>query len=244
MIFLITDFGIEGPYVGQMRRVILERTPSVPVIDLISDAPLCNPRATAYLLGAYTGGYPPGTVFLSVVDPGVGSAPRVPVAVRCDARWYVGPDNGLFEIVRRRATLAETFRIEHSSEELSATFHGRDLYAPVAAELACGDESRLRLSQALRFADWPDDLAEVIYIDHFGNAMTGVRASQVAAEAVVEAKGQRLRRARTFGAVAPGEAFWYENANGLLEIAVNRGCAHRELSLQIGDRVTVACEDQ
>ncbi len=244
MILLITDFGIEGPYIGQMRRVILERAPSVAVIDLISDAPMCNPRATAYLLGAYTGGYPSGTVFLSVVDPGVGSGASVPVAVRCDARWYVGPDNGLFEIVRRRATVAETFRIEYCSEELSASFHGRDLYAPVAAGLACGDESGLAAAQALRFFDWPDDLAEVIYIDHFGNAMTGVRASQMPAEAVVEASGRRLRRGRTFGAVASGEAFWYGNANGLLEIAVNRGRADRELSLQVGDRVTMTWQAQ
>ncbi|MGQ0657289.1 MAG: SAM hydrolase/SAM-dependent halogenase family protein [Chromatiales bacterium] len=238
MIVLITDFGLEGPYVGQLQRVFLEQAPSVPVINLLADAPTCNPRATSYLLDAYTAGYAAGTVFLCIVDPGVGSGRHAPVAVNRTDCWYVGPDNGLFEIVRRRAPDSQTFRIEWRPPHLSASFHGRDLYAPVAARLASGDRSGLSPSQPLRFPEWPDDLPEVIYVDHYGNAMTGVRAAKVAIDTTtVELRGRRLRHAHTFAEVAQAEAFWYENSNGLLEIAANRGRADVTLSLRIGDQL-------
>ncbi|HZD26702.1 MAG TPA: SAM-dependent chlorinase/fluorinase, partial [Alphaproteobacteria bacterium] len=136
MIVLFTDFGREGPYMGQMRAVLARRAPGVPVIDLIADVPAWDVRAGAYLLPAYAAEFPAGTVFLCVVDPGVGSA-RQPMALKADGRWYVGPDNGLFELVARRAAAARGWRIDWRPDRpLSASFHGRDLFAPVAADLA------------------------------------------------------------------------------------------------------------
>lgn len=237
MIVLMTDFGAEGPYVGQLMRVFHEQAAGEPVVTLFADAPVWNPMASAYLLPPYAKGFPAGTVFTCVVDPGVGAHIHAPVAVRCDARWFVGPDNGLFELVRRRARDVRNFRIAWRPPELSASFHGRDLYAPTAARLVRGNQEGLEPADALRFEDWPDDLAEVIYIDHYGNAMTGLRASHLDRRADLLVGTLRLRPAHAFAAVARGEAFWYGNSNGLVEIAVNQGRAADLLRIAIGDAV-------
>jgi S-adenosyl-L-methionine hydrolase (adenosine-forming) len=241
MIVLFTDFGLHGPYTGQMKAVLQQMAPGTPVIDLFADAPTGNPRASAYLLAAYAVWFPAGTVFLAVVDPGVGGT-RPAVIVKADGRWYVGPGNGLFELVQRRAAEALSFDITWRPERLSASFHGRDLFAPVAAMLARGDPppGRQRTDGADRRADWPDDLGEVVYIDHFGNAMTGLRAVTLPSDARLAAANRVLERARTFGDLRPGTAFWYENSNGLAEIAVNQGRADLDLGLAIGSPVEVA----
>jgi S-adenosylmethionine hydrolase len=244
MILLFTDFGLAGPYHGQMKAVLVQGAPAVPVIDLCADAPSHDARAAAYLLAAYAPStaplYPAGTVFLCVVDPGVGGA-RLPLVLEADGRWYVGPDNGLLEIVRRRAAAARMWEITWRPRRLSASFHGRDLFAPVAAMLARGDPPPgAALPAGPRVgADWPDDLARVIYLDRFGNAMTGLRAGLLPDGARLLAAGRALTRARTFGEVPPGTAMWYENANGLAEIAVNHGRADATLGLAIGTPVTV-----
>jgi len=128
MIALFTDFGLLGPYTGQMKAVLCLAASDVAVIDLFADAPAGDPKASAYLLAAYTAWFPAGTVFLCVVDPGVGGT-RPAVIVEADDRWYVGPGNGLFELVLRRASMARRWDIEWKPERLSASFHGRDLFA-------------------------------------------------------------------------------------------------------------------
>jgi hypothetical protein len=138
MIVLFTDFGLHGPYVGQMRAVLHQMAPGTPVIDLFADAPVGNPRASAYLLAAYAAWFSAGTVFLCVVDPGVGGV-RPAIILEADGKWYVGPGNGLFELVQRRAETTQSFDITWHPERLSASFHGRDLFAPVAAILARGE---------------------------------------------------------------------------------------------------------
>jgi S-adenosyl-L-methionine hydrolase (adenosine-forming) len=240
MIVLFTDFGLVGPYTGQMKAVLSEAAAGVPVIDLFADAPMGNPKAAAYLLAAYSAWFAPGTIFLSVVDPGVGGA-RAAIIVEADGRWYVGPGNGLFELVLRRATAARRWDIDWQPDRLSASFHGRDLFAPVAAMLARGEPppGNLRADDSDRRKDWPDDLAEIVYIDHFGNAMIGMRASALSHDATLSAAGRMLGKARTFGDRPHGTAFWYENSNGLAEIAVNRGRADCELGLQIGSPVAI-----
>ena len=241
MIVLFTDFGLEGPYVGQMKAVLQADAPDVPVIDLFADAPTHDPRAAAYLLPAYAAEFPADTVFLCVVDPGVGGR-RTPAMVAADGRWYVGPENGLFALVARRAHTARWWPIDWRPKRLSASFHGRDLFAPTAARLARGETPTAapQPAAALDRPDWPDDLAEIVYLDRFGNAMTGLRAAELPAEAVLEVAGRRLERARTFSDVPVGTAFWYENANGLAEIAVNRGRAADLLGLGLGSDVGIA----
>ncbi|HXZ00520.1 MAG TPA: SAM-dependent chlorinase/fluorinase [Stellaceae bacterium] len=241
MIALFTDFGLAGPYTGQVKAVLHRLAPGVPVIDLFADAPSRNPKAAAYLLAAYGAWFPAGTVFLAVVDPGVGGE-RAALLVEAEGKRYVGPDNGLFEILRRRAGAARVSEVVWRPETLSASFHGRDLFAPVAAMLARGDslQTAPRPDDVGRRADWPDDLAEIVYVDHYGNALTGLRAAALPANAALIAAGRRIPRARTFSSVAAGEAFWYENSNGLAEIAVNLGRADEALGLAIGSGVEVA----
>jgi S-adenosyl-L-methionine hydrolase (adenosine-forming) len=240
MIALFTDFGLSGPYTGQMKAVLLERAPGVPVVDLFADAPAGDSKASAYLLAAYAAWFPEGTVFLCVVDPGVGGE-RPAVIVEADRRWYVGPGNGLFELVQRRARKTQSFDITWRPKTLSASFHGRDFFAPVAAILARENNppGRPRANSADRRPDWPDDLAEIVYVDHYGNAMTGLRAATLSPGAKLALAGRMLERARTFGDRPPGAALWYENSNGLAEIAVNQGRADRELGLSIGMLVEV-----
>lgn len=240
MIVIATDFGSAGPYMGQMKAVLAREAPGVPVIDLFADLPAYGIQTSAYLLAAYVGEFPEGTVFLCVVDPGVGSERRAAV-VRADGRWYVGPDNGLFNVIAQRARNLQWWDIDWRPQKLSNSFHGRDLFAPVAARLARGDavpgqavEPASRLS-----TDWPEELAQVVYVDHFGNLMTGIRAAAVREDAELEAGARRLAHADTFSAVERGAAFWYANANGLVEIAVNQGRANEALGLGIGAPVHV-----
>lgn len=242
MIVLFTDFGLQGPYTGQMKAVLNRMAPGIPVIDLFADAPVGNPKASGYLLAAYADWFAAGSVFLCVVDPGVGGA-RPPVILDASGRWYVGPGNGLFELVERRAASPRSWDIDWKPERLSASFHGRDLFAPVAAMLARGDSppGRPRQDEAHRRTDWPDDLCEIVYIDHYGNAMTGLRAITLQHDARLVASGRVLERAGTFSDRVRGTAFWYENSNGLVEIAVNQGRADHELGLTIGVAVEVIC---
>jgi S-adenosyl-L-methionine hydrolase (adenosine-forming) len=190
MIVLFTDFGLQGPYTGQMKAVLDEMAPGVALIDLFADAPVANPKASAYLLAAYAEWFAPKTVFLCVVDPGVGSA-RPPIIVEADGRWFVGPGNGLFELVQRRATSTADWDISWKPVRLSASFHGRDLFAPVAAMLARGEPppGRPHKNGAHRRPDWPDDLFEIAYIDHYGNAMTGIRANLLPGNAKLSVAG-------------------------------------------------------
>ena len=241
MIVLFTDFGLAGPYTGQVTAVLHQGAPHIPVTSLFADAPSARPKPAAYLLAAYGPWFPAGTVLLCVVDPGVGSERRA-VVVEAEGRLYVGPDNGLFDIVMRCAADARLWEIVWRPGPLSPSFHGRDLFAPVAARLAAGasvgEVARpARDEQASR--GWPDDLAEIVYIDHYGNALTGLRGALLPPEARLVAGGRALRSAATFSAVPPGEAFWYVNSNGLAEIAVNGARADDALRLDIGSEIRI-----
>jgi len=238
MIVLFSDFGWHDPYVGQMHAAILRQDPRAVVVDLLHNVPDFDIRAGAYLLPALAASFPEKTVFVAVVDPGVGGARR-PIMLKADNRWYVGPDNGLLRLVKRRALRSETYEVLWRPQLLSASFHGRDLFAPVATHIAAGElpEHRNIALEDERTADWPDDLAQVVYIDHFGNAVTGLRAATAGDGARLRIGGLLLPRCRTFGDVAAGSAFCYENANGLLEIAVNQGSAAVQLGCGLGSPV-------
>jgi S-adenosylmethionine hydrolase len=240
MIVLFTDFGEVGPYAGQMKAVLAREAPGVDVVDLLHDAPAFQARPSAYLLAALIDVFPPETIFLCVIDPGVGGD-RAAIMVEADGRWFVGPDNGLFEIVMRRANSSAAWNITWRPEALSASFHGRDLFAPVAAMLAKGlpPPGDPVSPDMLHQTDWPDDLAEIIYIDNFGNAMTGLRARGLGTKVRLEAGGHTNERFRTFSDLPSGASFWYENSSGLAEIAVNQGRADQVLGLKIGDPVLV-----
>jgi S-adenosylmethionine hydrolase len=244
MIVLFTDFGVSGPYVGQMKAVLYRQAPNVPVVDLFADAPAFEPKLSAYLLAAYVNEFPQGSVFLCVVDPGVGSVSRRPVIVKVDEHWYVGPDNGLFNVICTRAqnpSATQWWEITWKPDKLSNSFHGRDLFAPVAAQLAMGELPACEVLNPKECIDtsWPEELTKIIYIDAFGNAMTGIRANSLGDNATLVINGNTLRRARTFSEVPPDSGFWYENSNGLVEVAVNQGRATGAFDLHVGDAVFI-----
>jgi len=240
MIVLFTDFGLGGPYTGQVNAVLQESAPGVPVIQLFADAPAGQPKPASYLLAAYAAWFPAGTVLLCVIDPGVGSARRGLIA-EAAGRFYVGPDNGLFELVLRRAASSRCWEIGWRPPALSASFHGRDLFAPVAGRLARGEAPAALASPVVPrgYPDWPDDLAEIVYIDHYGNALTGLRGESLPPNARLVAGGHPVAHAETFSSVPSGAVFWYVNSNGLVEIAVNTGRADRALGLAVGSEVTI-----
>ncbi|TWB38111.1 hypothetical protein FBZ90_113104 [Nitrospirillum pindoramense] len=280
MIFLYTDFGWSGPYVGQMRAALVARAPAgTPIIDLMHDAPAFDPLAAGRLLAAIL----PATlaalplvtipaVFLAVVDPGVGTHRR-PLAIRLSGKlgrpvWLVGPDNGLFQPVIHDTIatggLAEAWEITWRPPVLSVSFHGRDLFAPVAARVAEGRDMG-DWARPLAVDDLADDLAgaapsgergegdtvgngRILYIDGYGNGWTGLRPTgaldgSVAPDARLwvggPEGGRAVEPARTFGAVPQGAAFWYVNSSGLVEIAVNQGRADEALGFTLGSPVGV-----
>lgn len=241
-IVLFTDFGSGDLYVGQVKAVLQRLAPPIAVIDLLHDAPAFNVRASAHLLAAMVGSFGEESVFLTVVDPGVGGA-RDAVVMQADGRWYVGPDNGLLSVVGARAAKGDCWRVVWQPEPLSASFHGRDLFAPVAATLAVQGglpKAWFEHTGRLNVDFGGDDLPEIIYIDHYGNAHTGIRASGIPREARLALGESRLPFARVYAEAAEGAAFWYENSQGLVEIAVSCGSAAQRLGLSIGNAVAWA----
>ncbi|MBK1666883.1 hypothetical protein CKO28_02350 [Rhodovibrio sodomensis] len=240
MILTVTDFGVAGPYLAQMHAAALTRAPDLPVLDLVADLPAFQPIRSAYLLAALAPAFPAGSTFCCVVDPGVGSDRRA-LIVQANRQWFVGPDNGLLAMVARRDPGARTWTLDWRPERLSASFHGRDLFMPATALLATGQPVPSTPIDPGRIvgATAPPDLAEVVYIDSYGNAMTGLRADTLPADAELLAGDRRIARARTFADVAPGRALWYANSSGLAEVAVNQGRADRDLGLNVGAPVTL-----
>jgi hypothetical protein len=238
VIILFTDFGLSDPYVGQVKARLAEHAPGQMVVDLLHEVPDFNPHAGAHLLAAFAPMFPPGSVFLAVVDPGVGT-PRDAVVVLAGGHWFVGPDNGLLSVVVARHAEVKLWRITWQPEGLSATFHGRDLFALIAADIACGEfpESKLTPITKLNVEFDAGDLARVVYIDHYGNAWTGVRG--VGKDARVTAAGELFKHSESYGFVGKGEGFWVVNSVGLLELAVNRGSAAAVFGLKVGDPVQV-----
>lgn len=239
MIFLFTDFGIVGPYVGQMKAVLARRAPQATVIDLMHDAPAYGPKFAAYLLAALAEELPPDAIVLGVVDPGVGDAQRRPVVLEAAGRRFVGPDNGLFAVAALRAQDSRWWEITWRPDSLSNTFHGRDLFAPVAAMLEAGEAppgAPLDGAEAVG-TDWMNDLGEIVYIDSFGNAMTGIRSASLPTDAVLKIHDITVRNANTFSDVPKGRPIWYRNSIGLVEIAVNQNRADEVLGLLVGSHV-------
>jgi len=237
VIATFTDFSNQGPYLGQVKAVLQGLVPDTHVVDVFPDLPACNVKAAAYLLPAYVKYLMKGSICLCVVDPGVGTDRRA-LALDIDGRWYVGPDNGLFSMLIRRAEKLRSYEITWRPNRLSDSFHGRDLFAPVCGMLNEGrplkDWADELSPNSLVLPAWPEDLFEVVYIDSYGNLITGVRASAVSEDVQFAIAGHKCIYQRVFAEALPGGVFWYENANGLVEIAIAGGSAQDLLGVQTG----------
>jgi S-adenosylmethionine hydrolase len=242
MIVLFTDFGADDIYVAQVKAVLAQHTaPGTPVHDLLHSVPNFDAAAGAHLLAALQGWFRAGSVFFAVVDPGVGGA-RDAVVLEADGKAYVGPDNGLLSVVAARAAKARTWRIVWRPPTQSLSFHGRDLFAPVAAWIATGKLPKDSLQEipALSVQLGAGDLAKAVYVDHYGNVLTGLRAANVSRSAKIDVDGHQIVFARVFADVPAGGAFWYENSVGLVEIAVSGGSAAQTMRLRVGDPIRLA----
>jgi S-adenosylmethionine hydrolase len=252
IITLITDFGQADGYVGTMKGVILGICPEAALVDLSHDVRPQAVQQAAYVLSAAAPYFPAGTVHLVVVDPGVGSQRRA-IVVHTERATYVAPDNGVLELVlvqdppRLAIHLTKPpYRLPH----VSATFHGRDIFAPAAAHLAHGTDPRemgteLPLSDLVTLPNLqpqpqPDGTwsAQVLHIDRFGNLITNLRAPIPDCRVVVA--GHPINGlSRTFFDVAPGEVVAYVGSSGHLEVAVREGNAAARLGIHVGDPLRI-----
>jgi hypothetical protein len=252
LITLTTDFGLTDPFVGIMKGVIAQRAPSVHVVDVSHGVPPQDVMAGALVLRHAVPYFPRGTVHVAVVDPGVGSARR-PLCIETDTMVLVGPDNGLLSLA---APPDDVRRIIEPTEERfflgprSATFHGRDVFAPVAAAIASGTplealgptrDDLVRLTMPAAVREGRGLRGTIIYVDHFGNLVTSLPASRLpAGDLAIQVGAARIvGLSPSYSAVEPGELVAVIASWGLLEIAVRDGSARERLGAAVGDAVVV-----
>ncbi len=257
IVTVTTDFGRRDPYVAQLKGVLLAGCKGVRIHDLTHEIAPQDVVEGALFLAAAVPAFPPGTVHLAVVDPGVGTD-RQAIAASLGGQRVVCPDNGLLTLLARRTAIEDVRSIELASlrrEPVSATFHGRDLFAPAAAFLACGGalgelgpriDAPIELLLARPRSEGDRLLGEVVHVDRFGNAITNLGRSDVEAAVAasgsvrVEAGGRRLSLVRTYGDVAEGEPLALIGSADLLELAVRNGSAASAIGLEHGSEVAVA----
>jgi S-adenosyl-L-methionine hydrolase (adenosine-forming) len=253
IITLLTDFGSRDAFVGIMKGVMLGINPLVSFVDLSHEIPPQNILAGALLLRSVASFFPPGTIHLAVVDPGVGSSRRA-LLVETPRAFFVGPDNGLFSLAAPADAVMRLIQLTNEEYFLaprSQTFHGRDVFAPVAAYLSCGvpperfgnaisDMERLTLPPVEYRASGLT--GSVLYIDHFGNAITNITEADVrlfpTETLLVSIGGMQIRGIQSsYAAMEVGAPVAVINSWGLVEIAVRNGSAAQYLAIHLGHPV-------
>ncbi len=253
IITLLTDFGTRDHYVAVMKGVILSIAPQAQLIDITHQVDSANILSAAYLLAHTAAWFPDGTIHLAVVDPGVGSDRRI-IAGRWGKQVIVAPDNGLVSVVHRGAGADEIHEVTNSQYflgELSHTFHGRDIMAPVVAHLANG----VPLSSLGPAIDQPcvvdvpqpearagELIGQVIHIDRFGNLVSNITAAQYHEfqAASIHIKDRVIGSlVRTYADVSVGRPLAVIGSSNMLEISINRGSARDELEVEVGENVVL-----
>jgi|SRR5579875_995957 len=260
IITLTTDFGVRDHYVGTMKGVILGRCPGAELVDISHEIPAFSIVAAAYTIDQAAFYFPAGTVHLMVVDPGVGTARRG-LCAEAAGQIFVAPDNGVLSLVAGRSGGLRAWELARRDLWLAApssTFHGRDIFAPVAAALASGRVRPEDVGLAVEEIELLEDLdarqseagvwrARVLSVDRFGNAITNLRASEFSRIAetrfAMEAGGRKVERFhRTFGEAAAGECFAFFGSSGYVELGVNQQSAAEMLGIAAGAAVTLRME--
>ena len=260
---MLTDFGTADYFVAAVKGVILDSNPTANIVDITHDIPPGDIEAAAFTLLAACSSFPSGTIHVAVVDPGVGSA-RKPILIRLGEQFFIGPDNGIFSYVceskESLGVSAELFHLtntEYFRHPVSATFHGRDVFAPVAAALSTGVKpARLgaSISNIVRLPPLRPTItrdgslrARIIHIDRFGNCVTNITqndltAKMIAADATLRLKGQSVKSFRNYfaeEAAGKGKVFGIWGSAGFLEIAAANASAAKLLKARRGDAVTI-----
>ncbi|MEM3365515.1 MAG: S-adenosyl-l-methionine hydroxide adenosyltransferase family protein [Candidatus Methanomethyliaceae archaeon] len=251
IVTLTTDFG--GHYVGIMKGVIKRIAPSVEVIDLGTDVQPFDVKGGAFVLYSSYKYFPAGTVHVAVVDPGVGSD-RMAIAVRSRNYYFVGPDNGVLMPAAKDDGVVEVREISNSRlllEEVSRTFHGRDVFAPVAAFLAKGGEfaevggriEKIKDLEFFRVVGKGRAEGEVVFVDRFGNLVTSLKEGDLEPkdECVIKIRGKsfRARYVRTYSEGREGEILIIKGSSGHYEISIREGSAKELTGLSVGGRFAI-----
>jgi len=252
VVTLTTDFGVEDAYVAAMKGVLLTRCPEARLVDLCHAVPPQDIRAGALRLAAAAPYFPAGTVHLVVVDPGVGSARRA-IAVSAHSHFFVGPDNGVLSLAADSGSPAwravELTNRAYWQPIVSTTFHGRDVFAPVAAHLACGGQiddlgpwlDEIEQLQLPRVTGGVDEIRGVVLdVDRFGNLVTNIRSADLGERPirdVTAGSAQIMGLSDRYDPAARLVALF--NSDGWLEVAAPGGSAARHLRLGVGAPVRV-----
>ena len=256
LITLLTDFGLRDHFAGVLKGVIASIAPHTRVIDITHEVePYCVTQAR-FLLGQSWPYFPHGTIHVTIVDPGVGGERR-PILVEAHGHRFVGPDNGLFSdlLAAPKAKVRLISNAKLFLPAVSATFHGRDVFAPVAAHLSLGvAASRIGplIHDAVKQAAGPavqDSkgawMGEIVHVDRFGNLITNLPANCLPAGGrfVLKAATHELRKvAVSYSAIPPGEPALVAGSSGFLEIAANQDSAARLLGLSVGTGVKLSSD--
>lgn len=256
LLTLTTDFGASSPYVAQMKGVIFALCRDLDLVDITHAIKPQNVREAAVVLADVAPRFPEGTIHVAVIDPGVGTARRI-IYTELGSQRFVVPDNGLVSLLASSTTPRRIVAVENQRFWLpqpAATFHGRDILAPVAAQLALGaDPAELGAARdELVKLDWPRPKisvrsvsGEVLYVDSFGNLITNIHAAEVqhlgsAASLRIDVGGRTIRGlVRTYGAALAGETVALVDSQGRIEIAIVEGDAARELHGSAGEPVVL-----
>lgn len=252
VIALVTDFGLADNFAGVMKGVIARHCPEANVIDLTHGIPPHSVmHAALVLLGSYRH-FPEGTIFVIVVDPAVGSGRKI-IAVKTAEYTFLAPDNGVLSPVARECGGARFYEITYRPPELSETFHGRDIFAPVAGMLAAGRpiEDLAREIPAMAEFELPKPKragankvsGSIVYVDTFGNCMSNIPRFVVRGKAKVRTGKTKIDGiSKSYAEKEAGRALAIFNSFDMLEIAVNRGSAAERLGMKIGAEVVVEFE--
>jgi S-adenosylmethionine hydrolase len=252
VIVLLTDFGLLDPYVGQMKGALLCGAPQARIVDLCHEVRAHDAVQAGFLLQASHVHFPAGSVFVCVVDPGVGSERGILLA-RHDGRFFLAPDNGLLSFLIEEP--AEWWRVRADAPSASRTFHGRDIFAPVAARIALGaqpqtlgaplgPEEVVRAELAWAEPAGAELRCRVLHVDRFGNCLLDLRAGQpLPAGTWAMDDGRPVLPASTYANLEPGQVGLIEGSQGVMELAVNGGSCAGLLGLSPGDAVRLTRMD-
>lgn len=254
-IAILTDFGTKDYYCGVMKGVILSINPQVVITDLNNNIPPGNIKKAAYQLFSAYQYFPKKTIFVCVVDPGVGTV-RKPLLLVTNQYYFIGPDNGIFSYINQieNPVAIELNNSDFWLKNTSSTFHGRDIFAPVAAQLSLDYQFQrfgkiLNIQELVCFAKEPPKVfanhceGNILDIDHFGNIITNIPTSIIADRLIkmVQIKEQKIRNiSRTYGQVQSNEFLALIGSSGFLEISVNGGNASNLIGIFGTEKVFVS----
>jgi S-adenosylmethionine hydrolase len=258
IVVLMTDFGLKSSYVAQMKGAMLSINPNLNIVDLTHGISPQNIKEAAFVIGGSYKFFPKNTIFVCVVDPEVGMLRKI-ILLKADGFYFIAPDNGLLTLVLEKEKEKEIFSLENDKyflEKISPTFHGRDIFAPVAAYLSLGTElnefgpimqdiNKMKLKELI--VTEKEIQGEIIFMDRFGNAVTNIEGDYLLEKnidftsLVIKFKGYYvIGISKSYSEKGIGELLALIGSNGYLEIAINKGSAEEECGIKVGDKVKLS----